>query len=152
MRLHTLLKPHLVKLSLTETKRTSAIREVAELLNGDERVKDFEKFYQELLARERLENTCLGCEVALPHARTDCVQHMVLAVGRSQNGVLFENANQSAKLIFVMGTPKRMATEYLRMVGTIARVLKEEKVRSQLLDAETAEDFIQVLSDAENKL
>ena len=122
MRLQNLLQPHLIKLDVTEKKRTSAIREITELLKNDHRIKDFEKFYQDLLARERIETTCLGCDTALPHARTDHVADMVLAIGRSKEGVLFENSNQTVHLIFVVGTPKRMATDYLRLVGTIARL------------------------------
>ena len=152
MRLQTLLQPHLIQLNVTEKKRTGAIREVAELLRTDKRVKDFDKFYQELLARERIETTCLGCQTALPHARTDHVGDMVLAVGRSQEGVFFENSNQTIHLIFVIGTPKRMATDYLRLVGTIARLLKDEKIRKALLLAPDASSFISILAEAELKL
>lgn len=152
MRLQTLLKPPLIKLNVTETKRTAAIRDVAELLRGDKRIKDFEKFYQDLLARERIETTCLGADTALPHARTDHVSDMVLAVGRSQEGVLFENSNQTVRLIFLVGTPKRMATDYLRLVGTIARLLKQEAIRQALLAAPNEQAFIDVLAQAELKL
>ncbi len=139
-------------MELVETKRTSGIREVASLLKSDPRVKDFEKFYQDILSREREEATCLGFDVALPHARTESVTDMVLAVGRSTKGVFFENSNQTAKLLFVVGTPKRMATDYLRLVGTIARLLKSEAIRSSLLSAQTAEEFAEILSAAELKL
>ncbi|MEZ5405055.1 MAG: PTS sugar transporter subunit IIA [Verrucomicrobiia bacterium] len=152
MRLQTLLQPSLIKLSVTETKRTAAIREVAELLRADKRIKDFEKFYQDLLTRERIETTCLGADTALPHARTDHVSDMVLAVGRSQEGVLFENSNQTVRLIFLVGTPKRMATDYLRLVGTIARLLKQEAIRQSLLTAPDEQAFIEVLAQAELKL
>lgn len=152
MRLQTLLQPHLIQLNVTEKKRTTAIREVADLLKNDKRVKDYEKFYQELLARERIETTCLGCDTALPHARTDQVSDMVLAVGRSQEGVFFENSNQTIHLIFVVGTPKRMATDYLRLVGTIARLLKDETIRKALLIAPDVKTFISILAEAELKL
>ncbi|MBX7158475.1 MAG: PTS sugar transporter subunit IIA [Verrucomicrobiae bacterium] len=152
MRLQTLLQPSLIKLSVTETKRTAAIREVAELLRADKRIKDFEKFYQDLLTRERIETTCLGADTALPHARTDHVSDMVLAVGRSREGVLFENSNQTVRLIFLVGTPKRMATDYLRLVGTIARLLKQETIRQALLMAPDEQAFIEVLAQAELKL
>ena len=151
MRLQSLLRPDLINLRLTETKRTSAIRELAELLRPDPRIKEFDRFYQDLLARERIEATCLGCDIALPHARTDHVSDMVLAIGRSQEGVFFENCNQTAHILFLIGTPKRLATDYLQVVGSIARLLKEESLRTQLLSAETNEEFIDILSKAEAK-
>jgi mannitol/fructose-specific phosphotransferase system IIA component (Ntr-type) len=112
-------------------------------------VKDFEKFYQEVLKREREETTCLGCDTAIPHARTDHVGGMVLAVGRSAEGVLFENSNQRVHFVFVVGTPKQMAMDYLRLVGTLARLMKRDDIRAALLEATTPEAFIEVLAQAE---
>jgi mannitol/fructose-specific phosphotransferase system IIA component (Ntr-type) len=152
MRLQNLLRPELVKIELGTTKRTAAIREVAELLKADPRVKDFDKFYSELLARERIETTCLECGIALPHARTDHVSDMTLAIGRSAEGIFFENSNQTANLLFVVGTPKRMATEYLRIMGTIARLMKGADLRTQLMAATTPEEIVNLLVEAENKL
>ncbi len=152
MRLQNLLQPHLVKLDLVERKRIGAIREVTELLRGDARVADFDKFYQDLLARERIETTCLGCDTALPHARTDRVSEMVLAAGRSAEGIVFDDPEHTARFIFVVGTPKRMATDYLRIVGTLARLLKEPALRAQLGAAATPEEFIGILAEGERKL
>ena len=150
--MQTLLVPELVALNVVETRRCQAIREVAGLLRTHERMKDFEKFYQEVLKREREETTCLGCDTAIPHARTDHVAGMVLAVGRSREGVLFENSNQRVHFVFVVGTPKQMAMEYLRVVGTLARLMKRDDIREQLAGAATPEAFIEVLGRAENAL
>ncbi|MES2310449.1 MAG: hypothetical protein V4507_16470, partial [Verrucomicrobiota bacterium] len=59
-------------------------------------------------------------------ARTDHLKGMVLAAGRSADGVFFENAKSTVRLIFVIGTPRRMATEYLSVVGGLARLLRDE--------------------------
>ena len=106
----------------------------------------------ELLARERIESTCLGNEIAFPHARTDHIKGMVLAVGRNMQGVLFENCNQIVRLIFVIGTPRRMATDYLTVVGGLARLLRDQALFQELLTAETPEAFIGVISRFEKKV
>jgi mannitol/fructose-specific phosphotransferase system IIA component (Ntr-type) len=141
-----------IALNLQSSKRTAVIHEVAGQLAQHPQVSNFQSFYDELLARERLESTCLGNEVAFPHARTDHVKNMVLAAGRSKEGVLFENCGQTVKLIFVIGTPKRMVTDYLAVVGALARLLKDAPVRQRLMEAETAEDFHAVLEAEEEKL
>jgi mannitol/fructose-specific phosphotransferase system IIA component (Ntr-type) len=141
-----------IALNLQSSKRTAVIHEVAGQLAQHPQVSNFQSFYDELLARERLESTCLGNEVAFPHARTDHVKNMVLAAGRSKEGVLFENCGQTVKLIFVIGTPKRMVTDYLAVVGALARLLKEAPVRQRLMEAETAEDFHAVLEAEEERL
>ena len=55
MKLAELLQPAHILLDLNETKRTVAIHRVAALLEKDEGVIHFQGFYDELLARERVE-------------------------------------------------------------------------------------------------
>lgn len=153
MKIVELLKPELIKLNLVATKKCPAIREVADLLEHDPRVLDFKKFYGELLERERINTTSVGNELAFPHARIDQLSDMVIAAGRSVGGVDFEdNGQQTVRLIFVIGTPKKMVTDYLRLVGGLARLLKHADVRQKLLKAQTEEDFISIIREAEEKI
>ena len=151
-RLSSLLVPEHIILSLQGTKRTVALQEVARLLEHDPNVANFAGFYNELLARERLDTTCLGNEVALPHARTEHVKKIVLAVGRSTPGVHFENSNQNVRLMFVLGTPKNNPTDYLILVGALCRLIKDAPNREALLAAPTPEAFIATVIELENKL
>jgi len=150
MQISSLLKPEQINIELTQPKRVDAINEVAQLLQSNTNVTNFGSFYEELLARERVESTCLGNEIAFPHARTDSLKGMVLAIGRSTQGVWFENCNQTVKLIFVIGTPKRMVTDYLSVVGGLARLLKDASTRENLISAPNVEEFIATLAQAEN--
>lgn len=151
-RLSKLLDPARITLTLQSTKRTSAINEVAKLLQGHPDVANQDGFYQELLARDRLDTTCLGNEIALPHARTEHVKKIVVAVGRSDTGVLFENSNQNVRLMFVLGTPKNNPTDYLILVGALCRLIKDEGNRASLLTAPTPEAFIAKVIELENKI
>ena len=150
MQISSLLMPEQIKMELTQVKRCNAINEVAQLLQANPNVTNFAGFYEELLARERIESTCLGNEIAFPHARTDCLKGMVLAVGRSPQGVWFENSSQTVKLIFVIGTPKRMVTDYLSVVGGLARLLKDQGTREKLISSPNVQEFITTLTQAEN--
>jgi mannitol/fructose-specific phosphotransferase system IIA component (Ntr-type) len=144
-----LLDPTRVILKVQSTKRTTALFEVARLLDGHPDVTNFQGFYNELLARERIDTTCLGNEIALPHARTEHVTRIVMAVGRSDPGVYFENSDQTVRLIFVLGTPKSNAGDYLQVVGVLCRIIKDSANRDALLHAPTAADFIRILADLE---
>lgn len=151
-RLSKLLDSTRITLSMQSTKRTAALNEVARLLDGHPDITDFQGFYNELLARERLDTTCLGNELALPHARTEHVKKIVLAVGRSKDGVFFENGNQTVKLLFVLGTPKANPTDYLMVVSALCKILKDVANRDALMNAATPADFMQILIAAEDKL
>jgi mannitol/fructose-specific phosphotransferase system IIA component (Ntr-type) len=151
-RLSKLLDPARITLSVQSTKRTTAINEVARLLESHPDVVNFQNFYNELLARERLDTTCLGNEVALPHARTEHVKKIVLAVGRSAEGVHFENSNQTVRLMFVLGTPKSNPTDYLILVGSLCRLIKEAPAREALMGAPTPEAFIATVRELEDRI
>lgn len=149
VRIAQLLDPSRIALQLRETRRTQALHEVARQLDGNPALANFQAFYNELLARERIDPTCIGNGIALPHARTDHASQIVMAVGRSAPGVLFDNAGQTVRLIFVIGTPKSMPMEYLELVGHLCRLLKESSLRDALMAAESPADFIRVFAEAE---
>lgn len=150
-RLSQLLDPTRISLQVKNTKRTSALNEVAQLLANHPSVQNFEGFYAELLARDRLDTTSLGNGFAVPHARTDHVQQIVLAVGRSEAGVPFEGG-ETVRLMFMLGTPKARPGDYLQVLSTLCRLLKDPANREAFLTAPTPDEFIHVLTAAENKL
>ncbi len=150
--LRNLLDPARIVLAVQSTKRTTALNEVARQLDGHPLVTNYAGFYQELLARDRLDTTCLGNEIALPHARTEHVGDLVLAIGRSRAGVSFEKDKQIVRLLFVLGTPKSNPMGYLQVVSTLCKIFKDPANREALLAAETPEAFVEVLLVAEEKL
>jgi len=151
-RLSSLLDPSRILLHVQSNKRTVALNEVARLLDGHVNVTNFQGFYNELLARERLDTTCLGNEIALPHARTEHVKKIVMAVGRSTAGVHFENSNQNVRLMFVLGTPKSNPGDYLQVVSALCKIFKDPANREALMAAATPEQFVQTIVTAEEKL
>ena len=94
----------------------------------------------------------MGNEIALPHARTEHVTEIVVAVGRSEAGVHFENGNQNVRLMFVLGTPKSNPGDYLQVVSVLCKILKEASNREALLQATTPAEFIAAVVAAEDRL
>jgi mannitol/fructose-specific phosphotransferase system IIA component (Ntr-type) len=152
LRISQLLDPSRVVLEIKSTRRTYAINEVAKRLEGLPEITNFTGFYNELLARERLDTTCIGNEVAIPHARTDHATAIVMSAGRSTPGILFENSNQTVRLMFVLATPKARAQDYLMAVGALCRLLKDAAVRQALMDAPTPEAFVDVIAQVETRV
>ncbi len=146
------LDPTRIALAVQATKRTAALNEVARLLDGHPAVANYAGFYNELLARDRLDTTCLGNQIALPHARTEHVSDLVLAIGRSPEGVVFEKDGQTVRLFFVLGTPKSNPMAYLQVVSTLCKIFKDSANREALLGAPTPDAFAAVLLAAEDKL
>ncbi|MEA3188786.1 MAG: nitrogen system component [Chthoniobacter sp.] len=138
-----ILHPRFVKLDLATEEKAEAIGEVAALLAKSGSISDPGRFLRELLARDELSSTVVGHGIAFPHARTDCVSELLIGAGRSESGVRF--GDERVHLVFVIGTPPSKIKEYLVAVGALARLVKNEATREQLLHAETAEDFTRCL-------
>lgn len=148
----SLLDPTRILLHVQSTKRTAALNEIARQLEGHPDVTNYQGFYDELLARDRLDTTSLGNGVALPHARTEHVKKIVMAVGRSDAGIPFEANGEIVKLFFVLGTPKTKPGDYLAVVSTLCKLLRDPSDRMALLSATTPEGFITSIRNIEARL
>ena len=144
-----LLTKQQVILRLRSRKPANAIREVVDVLASDisgRKIAKPEAFLEQVLAREQTHPSAVENGVAFPHARTDLVDEIVVGVGRSHAGIPFDENQQRAHLIFVIGVPERLLSDYLICVGTLARLVKDKAIRSRLLHAETPREFVDALS------
>ena len=144
-----LLHEQQVILRLRSRKPANAIREIVDVLASDisgRKIDNPEAFLEQVLAREQTHPSVVENGVAFPHARTDLVDEIVIGVGRSRAGISFGENQQRAHLIFVLGVPERLLSDYLVCVGTLARLAKDETTRSKLLNAETPREFIEALT------
>src|ERR1700677_4626851 len=126
-----------ITLDLRDGTQSGALRELVDLFGTNPAVTDLNGFHEALLSREKANSTVVGNGVAFPHARTDHVNKIVLAVGRSTQGVHFENSPEPVHLIFMIGTPKALISDYLVCIGSLARFVKDKGICDCLMKAQT---------------
>jgi len=143
--LSELLDEKQVILRLRSRKLPNALREIIQVLAQNGKISDAEMFFEEVLAREQAHPSVVEDGVAFPHARTDLVDEIVIGIGRSRAGIPIGADQQRARLIFVIGVPERLLNDYLICVGTLVRLVKNDAVRSRLLQAETPREFVDAL-------
>ena len=134
-----------MNLELTASSQIDAILETADLLAGHPAMGSFEQFKKDLLAREDAGSTHLGSCIALPHARTAAVNEILVAAGRSGNGVPFSSLKEPVRLIFVVATPRSQISGYLATVGALARMLRDPARLDQLLRCSAPSEFAALL-------
>jgi mannitol/fructose-specific phosphotransferase system IIA component (Ntr-type) len=144
--LSELLDEKQVILRLRSRKLPNALREIIQVLAQNGKIDDAEIFLEEVLAREQAHPSVVENGVAFPHARTDLVDEIVIGIGRSRAGIPIGADQQRARLIFVIGVPERLLNDYLICVGTLVRLVKDDAIRSRLLQAETPREFIDALT------
>ena len=98
---------------------------------------------QSLLERERLGSTAVGDGFAIPHSKLPGLKSIYIALARLTRGVDFQAADgASVRFFFVVLSPPDQPAAHLQVLSQIARVLKRRELRSQLLDAEDAEQVV----------
>src|SRR5216110_1983511 len=140
-----LLDERQVILRLRSRKLPNALPEIIQSLAQNRKIDDAETFLERVLAREREHPSVVENGVAFPHARTDLVDEIVIGIGRSRAGIPIGADQQRARLIFVIGVPERLLNDYLICVGMLVRLVKNDAIRSRLLQAETPREFINAL-------
>jgi diadenylate cyclase len=94
-----------------------------------------------LLQRESTMTTYLGAGVALPHVRVKMGRRYILAIGRSRDGIHNDNTvgEEKIHLIFMLLADEK-ARDYLQLLASIARLLKDEDLVLAVRQAATTGD------------
>ena len=134
-------------LDLPAASGEAAVRLLHErLVATTDAIIDPPRFLGDITARMQVASICIAAEIALPHARTDAVARMVLAVGRAEQGIAFDAEHPHVRLVFLIGTPKAAVPEYLQAVAALSRLLRHPLTRAGLHAAPDEAEFRAVLA------
>lgn len=152
-RVSDLLRDDLINLNLSSGEKVKALQELTDLIFEKEKISNREEFLKSVMAREGLESTGIGRGVAIPHARTDTIDRTVIALGRSREGVDFASLDgQPAHLIFLIVSPERDKTLYIKILARISRMVRRDEFRRDLLKAKTPDDVISLVKKSEEEI
>jgi len=144
-----LLSPDRVVIPLHVSDRESAIaaltRRLADLADAA-----YEDVLEAVLERESVQSTGVGFGVAIPHGRCAAVRELAMVAGVSPSPVPFDAIDgEPVRLFFLIVGPEASAGLHVKILSRIARLVRRDTVRQQLLEATTADAFYNVLLDAE---
>ena len=147
------LKTSHIDLSLAAPDVPSAVGSLLELVRGDTRVLKWADFSQSVLTRNASPLQANGCGILIVHGRTNAVGSLVMAAGISPLGITPDSETcPPIHVVFVAGIPAAFSNDYLRVVGTIARLCSKAELLNDLRQAESPADFLSILSQEEDRL
>lgn len=143
-----------MNLNLTSTDRDAVLNElvnqIPQLAKQPEARKTLLRALQE---RELLHSTGIGDGIALPHARNalvGLVDEPIVVFARHATGIPYGAIdNVPARLFFLLIAPT--VTQHLGVLARLSRILRDPKVRQNLLTADRPEKVISLIRDAEAK-
>lgn len=136
MRLANLLDEELVTHNLSATTKHDAIVELLRKIETKYPKYNYEAILKSIFEREEIENTSYGRGIAFPHARTDEVEDMFVAVGVSPKGI--KDKTPDGKLVHVvclMLTPSNIAKLYLQTLSAFAAFARNQENIAQIVKA-----------------
>jgi mannitol/fructose-specific phosphotransferase system IIA component (Ntr-type) len=153
--LSALLSPAAIQLNLKGAHRDEVLQE---LVNQLPELANRPEARQTLLAalreREQLHSTGIGGGIALPHARNalaGLVDHAVIVFGRHPKGIAYGAVDgMPARLFFMLIAPT--VQQHLAILARISRLLRDVKLRDDLLTADKPEAIIALVRNTESRM
>ncbi len=140
-------------LDLEVGDKFEAIFKLLDTLKSCSEVIDIDKFAKDIERREKDFPTGLENGTALPHARTTAVSDLVMAFGRSIDGVDFGAPDgKPSNLVFLFGVPRDEVKNYLKTIAQLSRLLKRDTFRDKLMSVDTSDEVLAAINDAEKNL
>lgn len=103
-----------------------------------------------LREREQLQSTGIGDGVAIPHTALEKADKQTAALVLCPGGVSFEAIDgQPVRIVFGVVGPKRAASEHLKILAKVSRLLRSPETRRRLLESGTKEQAYSLIEEQE---
>lgn len=149
MKIRHAVQPELVFLGLEAQHAEEALTAVARDLSAVAGL-DSSQVESALIEREKLGSTSVGNGFAIPHCKLGNLEEIVVALARFDAGVDFCDTknHDPVRVFFVVLSPPDQPAEHLQVLSQIARILKNDELRSELLDREDVGSMISSIERA----
>jgi fructose-specific phosphotransferase system IIA component len=148
MALIDLISPEVVKVPLVSVRKDEVVKELIQILLDAGRISDFDKVREAIMARESLASTGLANGIAVPHAKTDAVKRLTMAMGISPAGVDFDALdNQPSQLFFLLLAPPDQSGPHIEALAEIARITRSRAIYEAFIKAASASEVVDIFRE-----
>lgn len=146
MRLDQMFKIEFLNDNLVSHSKTDVLAELINIFIRSGLQIDRDKAIDVLQQREKLGSTGIGDGVAIPHGKITDIQELVVAFGRSKNGIAFDAIDgKPVNLFFLLLAPENSTGQHLKALAKISKMLKTPNFRKKLIDANTTGDLYKAI-------
>lgn len=146
----SILDPSCIRLNLAVDDKDDCLRKVVDLVVATGKVNDGARLHAVIADRERLMSTGIGNGVALPHGKTDSIEHSLVAVATLATPIDFDSLDDKpVSIIILLVGPDSNVGVHLRLLSRISRMVGSEQFRSSLLSAKSSEDVLALFAGNE---
>jgi PTS system nitrogen regulatory IIA component len=140
-------KEYIIEELKAKSKR-AVLAELSEIFTHYHSGIQSEAMVEVLLDREKLGSTGIGDGIAIPHGKLKGLDHLVIAFGRSREGIDFDAIDgKPVHIFFLLMAPESSTGQHLKALAKISRMLKDQEFRSSLMSAKNTEELYQRIAD-----
>ncbi|MBU2226709.1 MAG: PTS sugar transporter subunit IIA [Proteobacteria bacterium] len=152
MKITEILKKEFILEELKATSKREVLVELAGAFAKGKLEFDSDAMLHVLLEREKLGSTGIGDGIAIPHGKLAGLEEMVVAFGRSREGVDFEAMDgKPVHLFFLLMAPENSVGQHLKALAKISRMIKDEAFRKKLLAAKECDELFQAVAEKDDE-
>lgn len=130
--------------------KTDIINELIDLFKDDPRVKNLEKVRETVLEREKIMSTGVGKNFAIPHGKTDAVEDVVCAFGRSTQPIEYQSLDdQPVHIVFLIVGQDSQVSLHIKLLSRISRMMTNDDFRAKLINAKTTQEILAIFKQEE---
>ncbi len=147
-----LITPEAIKTNLSATSKEGVLGELIDILVANGKVLNRAQVLADVLQREHTMSTGMQAGIALPHAKSDGIKEVSVAIGIKQEGIPFESLDGQASRLFIMIiSPKKISGPHLQFLSAIGSILKDDVVREQIIGEKNQETIASLFNERRDK-
>ena len=146
MKLSKFCSEDLITFDLKSSDKETVLSELVELASNSKLVKDSDELLKDVREREELVTTGVGYGVAFPHAKTKATKGIVIAFGRSSEGIDFDAMDhRPVNLFFLIAAPEDAIGAHLNVMARLSYIMKSEENREKLMQVTSPGELLQII-------
>ena len=152
MRITDLLDVRSISLDAAPKSKQEAIDAAVALMVKSGKINDEEAYKKQVYAREEESTTGIGEGIAIPHGKCDAVDRPGLAAMVIREGVDFDSLDGAlVTLLFLIAAPNTEDNVHLDVLSKLSMMLMDEAFTENLRKAETPEQFLAIIDQADEE-
>lgn len=138
--------PRHIILNLKGKTKESIINELFDVLERQGKLVDRTTALKDLLDREQTMSTGIPNGIAIPHAKTNAVQELTIAIGIKKSGLDFDSPldDKAHIIVLALAPPDKSKPLYESLIAITAALI-DDTLRSKILAAKTPEEVVDLL-------
>ena len=141
-----------ISLDAAPKNKQEAIDAAVALMVKGGKINDEEAYKKQVYAREEESTTGIGEGIAIPHGKCDAVDRPGLAAMVIREGVDFDSLDGApVTLLFLIAAPNTEDNVHLDVLSKLSMMLMDETFTESLRKAETPEQFLAIIDQADEE-